>query len=529
MRRIAVALAALASLAFAAPAGAAVRFNLRSTRLTVTEWDNSRHAISTRLDGWWALPPKRFHGRRPVVVLIHGSYPTCTTPQGPDDSDLLPCDRGHRVIDNARGLTYLVDALAKAGYVALSVDGNVAFGQDNHIHYGDGFQSTSSGAFSLRALIVDRVLRRLAVASHHGRFAGRRLVGRLDLGHVGIAGHSRGGEGVIDGAAQGVFSHGPYHLSALLGLAPTNFDLLTPPDVPFAILLGYCDGDVFNLGGLAYYDATTRDPNRVSPAYAQVLLGANHNFFDTAWTFQDEAFGTPYCAHGAIGHSRLSSARQRAAAIRFARAFFRRHLSGGGASSVLATTGTAPASISGALVTTSFQPGRAQRRTLDVPAQPAVNATGGAVTGTGVDVEDLQPPTLSDTLTTPWTPDRLLVRTLGTSAVLTEPLAGAAGDAHAFTTLTFRAAVDPRVAPAGRRNLIVTLTDVTGHRASVSLATETALRAPPASGGGQKAVLGQIRIPLARFTAVNRSQLTQIELRAPGAGRVLVADLAFQR
>ena len=522
-------LAAFAFFATAAPAGAAARFNLGSARVAVTEWDNSRHAISTRLDGWWARPPKRFRGRRPVIVLIHGSYPTCTTPQGPDGSDLLPCAAGHRVIDNARGFTYLVDALAKAGYVALSVDGNVAFGQDNHIHYGDGFESTSSGAFSLRAQIVDQVLRRIAAASHRGTFARRRLVGRVDLGHVGIGGHSRGGEGVIDGAAQGVFSHGPYHLSALLGIAPTNFDLLTPPDVPFGLLLGYCDGDVFNMGGLAYYDAATRDPNRVSPAYAQVLLGANHNFFDTAWTFQDEAFGTPYCAHSAIGHARLKAGSQRAAAIRFARAFFRRHLSHGGASSVLAASGTAPASISGALVTTSFQAGRAARRVLDVPADPTVNASGGAVTGTALGTLDLQPPDLSSSLTTPWSPDRLLARTLDANGLLHETLAGAARDAHAFRTLSFRAAVDPRTLPAGRRTLVVTLVDAAGHRASVSLAKEAALRAPPASGGGQKAVLGSIRIPLSSFPHVDRSHLSGIELRAPGSGRVLVADLALER
>jgi hypothetical protein len=529
VRRIVVAFAAFALLAIAAPAGAAVRFNLGSARLNVTEWDSSQHAITTPLDGWWARPPSRFHGRRPVIVLIHGSYPSCTAPQGPDGSDLLPCDAGHRVIDNAGGFRYLVDALAKAGYVALSVDGNVAFSQDNHIRYGDGFESTSSGAFSLRALVVDQVLRRMAAASHGGTFAGRRLVGRVDLAHVGIAGHSRGGEGVIDGAAQGVFSGGPYHLSALLGIAPTNFDLVTPPDVPFGMLLGYCDGDVFNLGGLAYYDAATRDPNRVSPAYAQVLLGANHNFFDTAWTFQDEAFATPYCAHRAIGRSRLASSRQRAAAIRFARAFFRRHLSHGGLSSVLAASGTAPASLSRALVTTSFQAGRAQRRALDVPADTAVNAVGGAVRGTALGVLDLQPPDLSALPSTPWSPQRLLARTLGANGTLSEALPGTAGDARGFRALAFRAAVDPRVVPARRRRLQVSLVDTAGHRSTVTLASEAALRTPPASRGGQKAILGSVRIRLTRFKGVDRAHLARIELRAPGSGRLLLADLAFQR
>jgi trimeric autotransporter adhesin len=413
--------------------------------------------------------------------------------------------------------------------VALSVDGNVAFSLDNHARYGDGFESTSSGAFSLRALVVDQVLRRVAAASHGGTFAGRRLVGRVDLAHVGIAGHSRGGEGVIDGAAQGVFSGGPYHLSALLGIAPTNFDLLAPPDVPFATLLGYCDGDVFNLGGLAYYDAATRDPNRVSPAYAQVLLGANHNFFDTAWTFQDEAFGTPYCAHRAIGRSRLTARRQRAAAIRFARAFFRRHLSHGGLSSVLAASGTAPTSIARAPVTTSFQAGRTQRRALDVPADASVNAVGGAVRGTALGTLDMTPPDLRNLPSRPWSPHHLLARTLGANGVVSEALPGAAADARSFRTLTFRAAADPRVVPARRRDLQVSLIDAAGHRATVSLTSEAALRTPPASHGGQKAILGTVRIALTRFRGVDRGHVARIELRAPGSGRLLLADLAFQR
>src|SRR5262249_26950691 len=153
-----------------------------------------------------------------------------------------------------KGFSYLVDALARSGYIALSVDGNVAYGLDNHVRYRDGFESTSTGAFSLRARIVDRVLRKLATASRRGKFAKRRVVRRVDLRQVAIGGHSRGGEGVLDGAAQGVFRGGPYRLAALFAIAPTNFAQLTPPDVPFATLLGYCDGDVFNMGGLAYYD-----------------------------------------------------------------------------------------------------------------------------------------------------------------------------------------------------------------------------------------------------------------------------------
>ena len=530
MRRLAVLAVALPLLVAAAPASAAVRFDVGTTSVSVTEWNDSHHDVTTRLTGWWARPPARFHGKRPVVVLLHGSYATCTTPTGADAGDLLPCAPGSRTIDNARGLVYLVNALAKAGYVAISVDANVSYALDNHILYRDGFESTSSGAFSARALVVDGVLRKVARAAQTGTFAGRRLVGRVDLQHVGIVGHSRGGEGAIMGATDGTFSGGPYRLAALLALAPTNFQGLTLPDVPFATMVGYCDGDVFNLGGLAYYDATTRNPARVNPAYAQVVVGANHNFFDSVWAGDDEAFATPYCAHRAIGRTRLSARQQRSTTVRFARAFLRRHLSHGPESSLLATRGKVPGTIGGHLVTTAYQPGAARRRVIDVPAsiETGINALGDAVTGRPLGALDLVPPDLARTPAAPWSPHRLVVRTLGSTGVLSETIPAAAGDVHGFRSLSFRAAIDPRVLPGTRRLLVITLVDTAGKHASVTLTSEAALRTPPASGGGRKAVLGTIRVSLGRF-AIDRTHLARIDLALPGSGRVLIADVALER
>lgn len=528
MRRLLALAIALPALLAATPADAAVRFNLGTTRLTVTEWDNSTHGVTVPLDGWWARPPARFRGRRPVVMLLHGSYPVCTTSRGPISDDYLPCGPGVRQIDNSRGLVYLVDALAEAGYVAVSVDANTAFGMDNHVRFDDGFESTSSGAFSTRARVVDAVLRRIATASQGGTFAGRSLVGRVDLTHVGVVGHSRGGEGAIYGAADGTFAAGPYRLAALLAIAPTNFQEVTPPDVPFAVLAGYCDGDVYNLGGLMNYDLATRNPARTTPAYAQVLLGANHNFFDTVWTSTDEAFPTSYCRHGAIGRSRITARQQRSAAIRFVRAFVRRHLSNGSAAAVLATGGPAPRSLAGSQVITSYQPGADRRRVVDLPAAVGTNAFGSAVSGAALGSLELIPPDLLHQPTAPWSPNRLRVRTLGTNGRLVETLPGAAGDVHGYRSLSFRAAVDPRVAPARGRRVTVTLVDRTGKRSSVTLPSESALRTPPASRGGKKGLLGTVRVRLNRF-AVDRAHVTRVELRFPGAGRVFVADVAFER
>ncbi|MDD9204931.1 hypothetical protein PU560_00460, partial [Georgenia sp. 10Sc9-8] len=58
------------------------------------------------------------------------------------------------------------------------------------------------------------------------------LAGRLDLDHVGLMGHSRGGEGVVRAALMNEAREEPYGIESVLPLAPVAYGRSTLPDVP---------------------------------------------------------------------------------------------------------------------------------------------------------------------------------------------------------------------------------------------------------------------------------------------------------
>ena len=67
-------------------------------------------------------------------------------------------------------------------------------------------------------------------------------------------GHSRGGEGVVWQVIVDRERPDPYGIDAVLPLAPVDFTRATVNDVPLAVMLPYCDGDVFDLQGVHFFD-----------------------------------------------------------------------------------------------------------------------------------------------------------------------------------------------------------------------------------------------------------------------------------
>ena len=109
-------------------------------------------------------------------------------------------------------------------------------------------------------------------------------------------GHSRGGEGVAAAVQLNQRTGSPFGIKAALALAPVDFDRRVIGGVELGVILPYCDGDVSDLQGAAYYDdgryASPGDPRSKMTA---LLYGANHNFFNTVWTtgpgsFDDAGF-----------------------------------------------------------------------------------------------------------------------------------------------------------------------------------------------------------------------------------------------
>ena len=102
---------------------------------------------------------------------------------------------------------------------------------------------------------------------------------------IGTMGHSRGGEGVVWHVIVDRERADPYGIDAVMPLAPVDFTRETVNRVPLAVVLPYCDGDVFDLQGVHFFDdARYRVAGDTKPKHTLTLYGANHNFFNTVWT-----------------------------------------------------------------------------------------------------------------------------------------------------------------------------------------------------------------------------------------------------
>ncbi|MFN3218434.1 MAG: hypothetical protein ACE367_18220 [Acidimicrobiales bacterium] len=256
------------------------------------------------------IAPRNAPGPRPVVLFIHGRHATCYVPGDRSFQGLeWPCSGESIPIPSHRGYRYVAELLASQGYVTVSISANAVNAQDFR---GDG------GARARSALIRHH-LGLLADWNRAGDDAiGGRLDGALDMDQVVLVGHSRGGEGV-ERAAVDTIARNPWTIVGIADIAPTAFGRQTAPGITRAVLLPYCDGDVVDLQGQTYVDNSRDlvDGDR-SLRSAVMILGANHNFFNTEWTprlsaapsFDDGEFLGPIRACDARAGNRLTPRQQ---------------------------------------------------------------------------------------------------------------------------------------------------------------------------------------------------------------------------
>jgi pimeloyl-ACP methyl ester carboxylesterase len=189
---------------------------------------------------------------------------------------IWPCPAGATEVPNHLGYQYLQRLLASQGYVTVSLSANGVNGQEFDLAAED------SGMTQRSALVRFHLRRWAAWAAGGGQF-GERWGGRVDMQRVLLVGHSRGGEGVAR-AAIDTPAGAPWRVAGQVLLAPTAFGLQQAPYVPTISVLPYCDGDVVWLSGQLQVDLgrdVVRDPALRS---AVLVMGANHNFFNTEWT-----------------------------------------------------------------------------------------------------------------------------------------------------------------------------------------------------------------------------------------------------
>lgn len=216
----------------------------------------------------------------PVIVLVHGNHTACDSGTSPN------CTVFKR---NDRGYAYLADNLASHGYTVFSLD------QDQLMAFQD---SQAAGMHQRRLLIaaaLDMVYRANEEALPDGdpNFnIGGRFVGKLDLSRIGLMGHSRGGDAVSSFINYNRVRPAPgrrYNLKGVIALAPVDYERTQPFGVPYMAISPLCDGDVSNVQAARLFErsqyALDGDP------FAKIHLsihGANHNWFNTVWTFDGD-------------------------------------------------------------------------------------------------------------------------------------------------------------------------------------------------------------------------------------------------
>ena len=241
----------------------------------------------------------------PLLVFLHGNHATCghyvpgVLGRVDDNSQYTTtgtCPTGYVVVPNHLGYTYMATKLASLGYVVVSINAN------RGINAAAGVPG-DAGLNLRRGRLVLRHLMQLAQWNRSGgapSSLGYDPKGTLDFSHVGLFGHSRGGEGVL--AAYTLY-HDPgsswpaeigttVKIQAMFELAPVDGQTARTfyaNNIPWTVLLPMCDGDVSNVEGVRVYDRTVTAlaetiPNKKS-VYA--VWGANHDFFNTQWQTSD--------------------------------------------------------------------------------------------------------------------------------------------------------------------------------------------------------------------------------------------------
>lgn len=469
---------------------------------------------------------------KPLVLFLHGRHGVCYDPVDPDQFvEGWPCSSGAKPIRSDLGYVYLQRRLATQGYTSVSISANGVNAQD---------YAAEDGGAQARAALVQRHLDMWADGEVPGAAS-------VDLDRVVLVGHSRGGEGV-DLAAQEIPASAPYRIAGEVLLGPTDFARRTAAYVPAATVLPYCDGDVSDLQGQLFTD-TSRGlaPGDTALKSTLLVMGANHNFFNTEWTPGDSTAPSdddwyddqdPTC--GAEAPDRLTPSEQRdvgTAYVAGAVATFTHE--GAGSPQELAMFDGTPghvASVGDAVVYSHAVGGG---RTLVLPAATTVAGTGGATaricrgvadegerTGCGAKVSSYRAPH--------WAPSSPEGVPTQSALQLSWAKVGAAGVMRLATALDLsdKAALDLRALadPAtGTAKVSVRLEDATGAQATIAPTNGGVVRALPgtADAGLAKLVAQQLRAPLAGVTGVDLSRITAVSLVATSAkGKVWLLDLA---
>jgi hypothetical protein len=503
-------------------------------------------------------------GPFPVIVLLHGRHATCFNGGGAAFLE-WPCSPNRQPIPSYKGYDYFSEVLASNGYVVVSVSAN-------------GVNAVDNAVFDLGALARAELMQKhLDILKQFnttgGAPFGTKFVGKLDLTRVGTMGHSRGGEGVVRHYVLNNSAGAPYGIKAVFPLAPVDFNRFVVNNAALNVLLPYCDGDVSDLQGVHFYDdARYNVPGDQAPKHYELVMGANHNFYNTVWSPSSPIPGNAndWLAFVPGGHSdaqcgsgkdskRLTEEQQRGTGLAYMSAFFRAYV-GGETQFIPILTGDAPPPPSAQttnLFVSYHAPDNPELR-RDVNrllnnTNLTTNTLGGVATQTSLTPYELcggnapQAPTcLPDqpNARQPHTTPSARSGLRGLSQLKTgwnnltgnyrNDLPSSLGNVSGFQALQFRVSVnfaDARNLADLAQDFRVVLTDASGANSSVRVSDVSgALFFPPGSVGPvPKVVLNTVRVPLSVFGGVNLHNVRSVQFtfNEHAQGGVLITDVAF--
>jgi dienelactone hydrolase len=514
--------------------------------------------MPVRLNGLIAAP-KEGAGPFPVVMVIHGTHPGC--PLDESGVDRWPCDPQVEQA-NYSGFGYLLEALASQGYVALAPNFNA--------EHTFGFGEPEPNARLTQ--LTDLHLGALAEAAAGGGEPGSPdfgvdLAGRADPKALTLIGHSRGGDAAVLLAgspqiAAGENGYGPVAGVLLVAASATFGDPWAAIDVPVATILAGCDGDVIQQSGQFFYEGPRLAPDQTQWVASTLLAGATHNGFNT---ILGPDMVVPSPADRPDCQPLLDAERQRLWLAQYATDFLAllrsedpdtvaRLRAGLG----MDTSSPAPEEVLGLPARVAYLPPAANRTVVLIPASEAeltTNRLGGTVRAEDLAVTfcpkgsytvDMKPGTEAchrQAVTVPGQPAHAVLTWQSPDAALRLQLPDGQGDVRDARALSLRAAVDPASAlnpPGTPQPLTIQLTDRAGNQASVTTRpTEPALGYPAGEMRSDEfspdfftgiVPLTAVRIPLAQFTGIDPTAITEITIQPDtDQGALFLADVELMR
>jgi hypothetical protein len=166
-------------------------------------------------------------------------------------------------------------------------------------------------AVGIAALILGCAAPAAAGAADPDCSVGTKLTGRLDLDHIGLMGHSKGGEAVSRFLELNVGRQPQYNIDGVVALAPSDSGNQAPgeraPSTNWAVLLPACDGDVFDVqGGNAFERAKAAPQGRRFAKFQWLVAGTNHDWFNTVWYQEDHDVRIPLARFPGVDLHRLA-------------------------------------------------------------------------------------------------------------------------------------------------------------------------------------------------------------------------------